>query len=183
MSEPVKWTVAILAAAALVACGGGGAKGAAQSGSAEQSNHSSEKLYAIADQCGGLTDGEAGVLLGIPASDVQKKVLGEAMDDACSITSSAHPLDKRLSFALDREDSVAAAEGAFERRKGDFAISVTAEPVADLGDAAVWFGRKDPVILNRLLVRKGNVVLDVIATPNHLEGAKAVAQAVLGKLK
>jgi hypothetical protein len=183
MVDPTRWVVAILSAAWLVACGSGGPKGTGGPGSAAGTSRSSEKVYTVADQCAGLSESEAGALLGIPASDVQKKVLGEAMDSACSVASSAHPLGDRLSFALDRSDSVSAAEAAFERRKGDFATTVTPEAVAGLGDAAVWFGRHEPVVLDRLLVRKGNVVLDVISAPNGLDGAKKVAQAVLGKLK
>jgi len=37
-------------------------------------------------------------------------------------------------------------------------------------------------VLDRLLARKGNVWLDVISAPEKEDGAKRVAEAVLGKL-
>jgi hypothetical protein len=178
-----KLGLAVLAGAWLVACGDSGTVGDEQAGAEKTPSRTKETLYSVVDQCGGLGDGEAAALLGIPVEELEKKVLGEMMDNACNITSSARPLGGTIGFVLREESSVAVAEAGFDGQKQDFAIVVTPEAVEDLGDAAAWFGSKGPVVLNRLLARKGNVWLDVIAAPGGVDGARKVAEAVLEKLE
>ena len=115
--------------------------------------------------------------------DLEKKVLGEMRDNACNITSSTRPLGGTISFVLREESSVALAEAGFDQQKQGFATVVPPEAVEDLGDAAAWFGSRGPVVLNRLLARKGNVWLDVIGAPGGVDGARKVATAVLEKLE
>jgi hypothetical protein len=172
------WPV-FLAGVCLVACAGG--KVDERSGTAGTAGGDRKALYSIADPCGGLTDSEAAALLGIPVGDVEKKALGEMMDNACSLRSSTERR-KTVTFTLHRESSIAAAQAGLDRFAGNLGVTVPAERLAGLGEDAAWFGRKEPVVLDRLLVRKGNVWLDVSAAAG-LDGSRRVAEAVLAKLE
>jgi hypothetical protein len=179
MIETKRW-LAIGVGLALAACGG--QTDNQEPETAQASAQAKPALYHVADPCGGLSDAEAAALLGIPAEDLDKTVLGPMFDNACSLKSKAKPLGPSISFSLAEEGSVADAEAAFERQAGNFATTVQGEPVEGLGDQATWFGSRDPVVLDRLLARKGNVWLDVISAPEKEDGARRVAEAVLGKL-
>jgi hypothetical protein len=182
MMEPMKPGLTLLLGVLLAACGGGADPGGGGRQS-DRPDRPAETLYSAVDHCGGLGTTEAASLLGVPADEVEMKVLGEMMDNACSIQSSAGPLGGVVTFTLREESSVAEAESAFDRQAGDFATTVTSEAVTELGDEALWFGSADPVVLDRLLARKGNVWLDVISAPNGREGSMAVARAVLQRLE
>ncbi len=179
MIDAKRW-LAVGAGLALACCGGKTGSDAPQAPQA--SPEAKQALYHVADECGGLSDAEAAALLGIPAEDLDKTVLGPMFDNACRLKSSAQPLGPSISFSLAEEDSAADAEAAFDRQAGNFATTVPGEPVEGIGDQATWFGRREPVVLDRLLARKGNVWLDVISAPEKEDGAKRVAEAVLGKL-
>jgi hypothetical protein len=180
---PRKLGLVALAGVWLVSCGDGGTAADKQVSAEEEPSHAEQTLHTIADQCGGLEGDEAAALLGIPAGELEKKVLGEMMDNACRLSSSTQPLGETVKFVLREESSVVAAMAGFDQQAEGFATVVAAEPVEGLGDAAAWYGSRDPVVLDRLLARKGNVWLDVITAPGGLDGARKVAEAVFAKLE
>jgi hypothetical protein len=141
-----------------------------------------EGISSLLDPCAGLSDGEAAALLGTPAGDVERSELGPMVGGGCSLKSRSQ-MTKSIVFVLHREGSLAAGRAAFEQQKAGFEAVVPAREVAGLGDEAAWFGSREPVVLKRLLVRKGNVWLDVVAAPDDLAGSQKVAQVVLRKLQ
>jgi hypothetical protein len=175
----LKTSATVLALAlALVACSGGPHDGAGNA----RPPKAGERLRSVPDPCGELGDDEAAGLLGISVADLERSVMGPMFDNACSLKSRSQPL-KSIIFVLRREDSVSAGRAAFHKEKAEFAVTVAEREVVGLGDEAAWFGGREPVVLKRLLARKGNVCLDVISAPGDLAGARSVAEAVFQKLR
>jgi hypothetical protein len=180
MTHGKTW-VTLLSGLLILSCGGTPPVEQEAASAAEGPDTTQKALLTVADPCGGLDDSEAAALLEIPAEELERKVLGEAMDNACAL-SSRESMRKQITFVLREEASVAVAEREFGELKGGFASVVTGDPVEGLGDEAIWFGEKGPVVFKRLLVRKSNVWLDVVGAPGGLEGSSKVAQVVLRKL-
>lgn len=175
---------AALATVALVACGGApegnprDAQGTVASEPAPKEARGT--LQSTADACGGLDEADAAALLEVPVEEVQKKIL-ESMDNLCSLRSTKS-LQKTISFVVRTEDSAEEAEAELTQLGTSMGTAVPPEPVAGLGDDAVWLGERGPVVLKRLLVRRGNVWIDVVSAPGDLDGARKVAEAILQKM-
>ncbi len=152
--------LAAVLTAALTACqpAGGGKTSASQPAAAPAGGFTS-------GPCGGLTAADAAAILHIPPADVQAPRITKNPEvegaHNCSYRD-AKNLFKSVGFQLAVEKSDAAAMHDMNVEKQNFSTLATVVPLKNLGDEAQRYVWRGDGPAPRLLMRKGNVWLDVM---------------------
>lgn len=135
-----------------------------------------------AGSCGGLTASDAAAILHVPPTAVKGPRITKAPDldegaNNCSYRDSKN-FFKSVSFYLSVQNSAAAATSSMNVEKQNFASLASVAAENNLGDEAWRYTWRGPGPAPRLLMRKGNVWLDVVQPEDEPSQLK-IAQIVL----
>lgn len=135
--------------------------------------------------CGGLTANDAAAILHVPPTDIKGPRVTEDVElkaaHNCQYRD-ANDFFKSVSFTLSVEKSAAAAEGGMNVERQNFAGTGSVVALKNLGDEAWRYTWRSPGPPPRLLMRKGNVWLDVMQPEDEASQIK-IAQIVLAHLQ
>ena len=134
--------------------------------------------------CGGLTASDAAAILHIPPTEMQGPRITKDPDlEAAHICwyRDSKNIFKSVNFSLSIEKSAAAATRDMNGEKQNFATLAAVAAVKNLGDEAWCFTWRGYGPAPRLLMRKGNIWLDVRQPEDEASQTK-IAEVVLKNL-
>jgi hypothetical protein len=132
------------------------------------------------ETCGGYDLNAAAEMLGLAATDLEDRSKQQSWGKDCTFVKRGDVMfENVVAFTLSRDESVAAAEVAFDQLRGHAGISDQimaagqSHRVADLGDEALWVAAS-----SSLYVRDGDVTI-LVSLPKDETTQQAVARRLL----